>query len=118
MILLVGDDEALAYHIERCGQQSGFRVRVERTLPKPSHGQRLEPAVVWLSSLDVLASLRPRKTGLIGDDAPVVVSSSVADDRRARDLGADVWVLHPLTYQHFLAALSAVGVTAAEGMRA
>jgi hypothetical protein len=117
MILLVGDDEALTYLIERYGQQSGFRVRVERTLPISSDGQPLKPAVVWLSSIDVLASLRPRETGLIGDDAPVVVCSSVADDHRAPELGADVSVLHPLTYSDFLAALFAVGVTAAEGMR-
>jgi DNA-binding response OmpR family regulator len=114
LILLVGDDEGLTYLIERYGKQSGFRVRVERTPPKVSDAARLEPAVVWLSSLDVLAAFRPRETGVISDDAPVVVCSSVADDRRARELGADYSVLHPLTYPDFLAALSAVGLQAGD----
>jgi DNA-binding response OmpR family regulator len=114
MILLVGDDEALTYLIERYGEQSGFRVRVERTPPNVSDGPRPEPAVVWLSSLDVLAAFRPRETGVISDDAPVVVCSSVADDQRARELGADYSVLHPLTYPDFLPALSAVGLQAAD----
>jgi DNA-binding response OmpR family regulator len=113
MILLVGDDEGLTYLIERYGERSGFRVHVERT-PNDSDWTRLEPSVVWLSSLDVLAALRPRETGAVSDDAPVVVCSSVADDRRARELGADYSVLHPLTYPDFLAALSAVGLQAAE----
>ncbi len=113
-ILLVGDDEALAYLIERYGAQSGFRVRVERAPPTVADTAWLEPAVVWLSSLDVLAAVRPRETGLVSDDAAVVVCSSVADDRRARELGADYSVLHPLTYPDFLAALSAVGLRATE----
>ena len=114
-ILLVGDDEALTYLIERYGERSGFRVQVERTPANVADVAVGDPAVVWLSSLDVLAAVRPRETGLIGDDAPVVVCSSVADDRRARELGADYAVLHPLTYPDFLAALSAVGITSAEG---
>jgi DNA-binding response OmpR family regulator len=116
-ILLVGDDEALSYLIERYGEQSGFRVRVERTPPKASDRAWREPAVVWLSSIDVLAAARPRETGLISDDAPLVVCSSVADDRRARELGADYSVLHPLTYPDFLAALSAVGLRSGDASR-
>ena len=114
-ILLVGDDEALSYLIERYGERSGFRVQIERIPAKPAAVAAGDPAVVWLSSLDVLAAVRPRENGLIGDDAPVVVCSSVADDRRARELGADYAVLHPLTYPDFLAAMSAVGVRSAEG---
>jgi CheY-like chemotaxis protein len=118
MILLVGDDDALAYLIERYGEQSGFSVQIARTPPDAHDAPTPEPTVLWLSSLDVLAASRPRETGLIGDDAPVVVSSSVADDRRARELGADYAVLHPLTYPDFLAALAAVGVPVANGERA
>lgn len=115
MILLVGDDEALTYLIERYGERSGFRVQVERIPPTDTDPSWPEPAVVWLSSIDVLATFRPREAGLISDDAPVVVCSSVADDRRARELGADFAVLHPLTYPDFLAALSAVGVHVGDG---
>jgi DNA-binding response OmpR family regulator len=115
-ILLVGDDEALSYLIERYGERSGFRVQIERTPPNPVDIASAEPAVVWLASLDDLAAVRPRETGLIGDDAPVVVCSSVSDDGRARELGADYAVLHPLTYPDFLAALTAVGIQAGDGV--
>lgn len=115
IILLVGDDEALTYLIERYGERSGFQVQVERTASIDADGPWPEPAVVWLSSLDVLAAFRPRESGRISDDAPVVVCASVADDHRARELGADYSVMHPLTYPDFLAAMSAVGVHAGDG---
>jgi DNA-binding response OmpR family regulator len=115
-ILLVGDDDALTYLIERYGEQSGFRVAVERSPVAPGDRNGPDPAVVWLSSLDVLALYRPRETGLVSDDAPLVVCASVADDGRARELGADYSVMHPLTYPDFLAALSAVGVHNADGV--
>ena len=88
---------------------------VERTPPKVSDGAWPASAVVWLSSLDVLAAVHPRQSGLISDDAAVVVCASVADDLRARELGADYSALHPLTYADFLAAMSAVGVHTRDG---
>jgi hypothetical protein len=116
-ILFLGGDAALVYLIERYARRSGCRVRVERTPPASSDISALQPAVVWFSSLESLAAFQPRETGLVGDDIPLVVCSSTADEARARELGADYCAVHPLTYPDFLTALSAVGVATTERRR-
>lgn len=110
VILLVGADEALIYLMNRYAQRSGYRVHVADAPPTGAQLQELKPAVVWFSSLESLDAVRPRERGLLSDDAPLVVCSSVADEARARELGADYCALHPLTFPDFLAALTAVGV--------
>jgi len=110
VILLIGADEALIYLMDRYAQHSGFRVHVAPTPPSGAQLIELKPAVVWFPSLESLEAVRPREGGFLSDDAPLVVCSSVADEARARELGADYCALHPLTFPDFLAALSAVGV--------
>ena len=114
VILLVGADEALIYLMDRYAQRSGFRVHVASAPPSGEQLRTLRPAVVWFPSLESLDAVRPREGRLLSDDAPVVVCSSVADEARARRLGADYCALHPLTYPDFLAALSAVGISGSQ----
>jgi len=89
-ILLVGSDAALSYLIQRYARRSGFRVHVERTPTISAETSPLAPVptVVWFLSLESLAALRPRETGLVNDDTPLVVCSSVIDEARAREFGA------------------------------
>lgn len=110
VILLIGADEALIYLMDRYAQRSGFHVHAASTPPSGGQLRELKPAVVWFPSLESLDAVRPREGGLLSDDAPLIVCSSVADEARARELGADYCALHPLTFPDFLAALSAVGV--------
>jgi hypothetical protein len=72
------------------------------------------PAAVWFASLETLEAFQPLNAALANCDIPLVVCSSVADELRARELGADYCVLHPLTYPDFVTALSAIGVAGAE----
>jgi CheY-like chemotaxis protein len=115
VILLIGADEALIYLMDRYAQRSGYRVHVADAPPAGALLRELKPAAVWFPSLESLEAMHPREGGLLSDDAPVIVCSSVADDTRARELGADYCALHPLTFPDFLAALSAVGAGDATG---
>lgn len=104
-ILLIAPDDALRYVMERYADRGGFDLRT----PFDQGGA---PAVAWVASVEALDTVRPRERGLIGDDTPLIVIAADDEDARARELGADHRVAQPFTFQEFLAALSAVGVTA------
>jgi CheY-like chemotaxis protein len=107
VILLVGDDEALNYLITRYAQRHG--VTVQRIQAATIAATDARPEAVWCSSLAALELLRSNAAGLA--DVPVVVCTSTADEGRARELGADYCLLHPLTFADFVAAMSAVGLS-------
>lgn len=69
----------------------------------------MRPAAVWFPSLETLEAFQPLNVALTNCDIPLVVCSSVADEVRARELGADWCVLHPVTYADFLNVLAATG---------
>jgi hypothetical protein len=46
---------------------------------------------------------------LANADISVLVCSSVSDQARASELGADHCLLHPVSYDGFLAVLTAIG---------
>lgn len=114
LILFVGDNPTLEYLLNRYAQQSGLRIRVEPAGPAAAELSALQPAVVWFPSLESLEASQPRSANWVGDGTPLVVCLSIADETRARELGADYCVLQPFTYQDFLTALAAVGVATAE----
>jgi hypothetical protein len=105
-IVVVGGDDAIVYLIGRYAERAGFQVHVAPSLTPDVLTQA--PAAVWFSSLDILEAERPRDAGLLGDEAPLLVCTSTADESRARDLGVDHLAVHPLTYSDFVAAMSAV----------
>jgi hypothetical protein len=113
-ILVVDGDDALTYLLERYAQRGGFlfcRVHFPWQSPPERPGGF---STLWLPSVERLEAVRPRETGVVGDDSPVIVCSSVGDEDRAQELGADFCATHPLKYPDFLAALSAVGVSTGE----
>jgi len=110
VILVIGEDDALVYLIERYAARAGFGLHVI-TEPTAAAVSGFEPAAVLFSSLESLEVARPRDTGLVDNDAPLVVCTSMADEKRARDLGADYCLLHPLTFPDFMAAMVALGVS-------
>jgi hypothetical protein len=110
ILLLVGDDEALIYLIERYAARAGLGVRV--AAPSPEMVPDVGPAAVWFMSLESLEAARPRETGLVGHDAPLVVCSPMADEARARRAGADFCVVHPLTFLDFMAAMTTLDIVA------
>ena len=115
-ILVVEGDNDLSYLLARYAKRGGFGFRMLRAAGAPGAGATVAatgPATLWLPSLERLEAVRPRESGLVGDDSPVIVCTS--DETAAHSLGADFCALHPLTYVDFLAALGAVGLPVAAG---
>jgi CheY-like chemotaxis protein len=106
-ILMLGSDPALAYLIGRYAQQSGYGVASLSGIPHEETVCALKPAAILFTSIESLEAAQKLITGLAKCDIPVLVCSSVADEARARELGADHCLLHPLTYDGFHQALDA-----------
>ena len=106
-ILMIGSDQALSYLIGRFAERCGYGVSALQWIPSAAEARALEPAAVLFQSLERLESSQTLAKDLAECDVPVLVCSSVADEARARELGADRCLLHPLTYESLLTALSA-----------
>ena len=105
-ILLVGQDPALEYLLKRYARQSGYELQSLSEVPPELDLRTLRPLVLWFSSLEVLEALQPLRATLANEAIPIVVCSSVADEARAIESGADYFFLHPITYDCFLSTLT------------
>jgi CheY-like chemotaxis protein len=105
-ILILGSDTALIYLIGRYAERSGYQVTTMQTAPLAVEVCNRGPAAILFPSLENLESSQALVAELAYCDIPVLVCSSVADEARARELGADHCLLHPLTYDGYLAALA------------
>ena len=117
IILLIGNDAALAYLIERYAQRSGCEVRVHPIVPAPAADLDPRPAALLFSSIENLEAAQSQIMQLTSAEIPLLVCLSVNDQSRARELGADHCLVHPLTYDGFLAALTAAHVSFANPLR-
>jgi hypothetical protein len=104
-ILLIGNDPSLEYLLERYAYRGGYRLQSIRAIAPNVDISQMQPQSIWFSSLDVLETFQPQKNTILNCNVPVVVCSSIADDARAMDLGADYLLVHPLTYDCFLSTL-------------
>jgi CheY-like chemotaxis protein len=104
-ILFVGNDPSLEYLLERYAQRSGCGVRCVRDMTPDLDMHDAGLKSVWFSSLDMLESFQPLRPSFLNLDIPIVVCSSIADDARAVELGADYMFLHPITFDSFQSAL-------------
>jgi DNA-binding response OmpR family regulator len=111
VILLIGSDASLAYLIERYAERSGCEVRVHPNVPAPSAGPDVKPAAVLFSSIADLEAAQAQIVHLSSAEIPLLVCSSINDQARALELGADHCLVHPLTYAGFRATLSAVHIS-------
>ena len=113
IILLIGNDAALTYLIERYAQRSGYQVRVQPIVPSPADGSEVQAAAVLFSSIENLEAAQSQIAQLSNAEIPLLVCSSINDQTRAHELGADQCLVHPLTYDGFLAALTAAHIAPA-----
>ena len=105
-LLLIGDDALFTYLIGRYAMRRGFQLQVSPTLPPASMLSDLQPAAIFFLALESLEASQPLAE-LETADIPLLVCSAPADEVRARELGADYCLQHPLTYESFVAALQA-----------
>jgi DNA-binding response OmpR family regulator len=111
IILLIGNDAALTYLIQRYAERSGYAVRVQPSVPAFTDGTDLQPAAVLFSSIENLEAAQSQIAQLSNAEIPLLVCSSINDQTRAHELGADHCLVHPLTYDGFLAALTAAHIS-------
>jgi DNA-binding response OmpR family regulator len=107
-ILLIGNDPSLEYLLERYADRSGYHLKNVHSIASNPDIFKTQLISIWFSSLDMLEASQSQKDVILSCNVPIVVCSSIADDARAMDLGADYLLLHPLTYDHFLSTLDQV----------
>lgn len=105
-LLVIGSDSVLAYLFTRFAEQGGFQMVQRTNTPFVKEVRQLQPAAIIFASLRHLQTAQSLIEDMLARETLVIVCTSVADELRARELGADACLFHPLTYESFLAALS------------
>ena len=113
VILLIGSDAALNYLLERYAKRAGYDVRTQLTMPPSADGGEVQPEAVLFSSIEDLEAAQAQIADLTGSEIRLLACSSINDQTRAHELGADHCLVHPLTYDGFLAALVAAHIRSA-----
>jgi CheY-like chemotaxis protein len=106
-ILMIGNDTALTYLVGRYAERGGYTMDTLSTVPTAEEICQQQPLALLFPSIERLDAAQSLIAQLSQCDIPILVCSSTADEARARELGADYCLLHPLTYDGFLAALAA-----------
>jgi CheY-like chemotaxis protein len=107
-ILVIGRDSSLTYLIGRYAEQGGYRITAPEAVPSVEEIGAAKPVAILFPALENLEQAQPLVAELASGEIPILVCSSLADEPRARELGADHCLLHPLTYDGFLAVLTTV----------
>ena len=107
-ILLIGMDANLGYLLARFAEHSGYQSNIRGELGSSREITSMKPAVIIFLSTELLARDQTVIAELTNLEAPILVCSSAVEEARARELGADYCLLHPLTYNDFQTALSTV----------
>jgi CheY-like chemotaxis protein len=110
-ILIVGNDTALTYLVGRYAERSGYDMVAAPSVSSAEEICKQQPAAIFFPSIESLEAAQSLVVALTNDDIPILVCSSAADEMRAYELGADYCLLHPLTYDGFMAALVAAKVS-------
>lgn len=108
-ILVVGHNTTLSYLLGRFAERSGYQLINGPENLSVEEIAAASPIVIIFPSTELLVTTQALVRKLASLDTPIMVCSSVADEARTRELGADYCLLHPLTYDDFQAALMYVG---------
>ena len=104
-VLFIGNDSALSYLLGRFAERSGYRLTAGLENLSAGDITVIDPTVIIFQSTELLETSQALVGELISLDAPIMVCSAVGDESRARELGADYCLTHPLTYDGFQTAL-------------
>jgi CheY-like chemotaxis protein len=107
-ILLIGNAPQLTYLLRRYAEQSDCQMVMRDFVPTIGDTDQYQPSAIIFASIDQLQMDQSFVEAVSTREIPVLVCAAVADEARARELGADGCLLHPLIYDQFCAALSAV----------
>jgi len=105
-ILLIGNDSSLSYLLGRFAERSGYMLTVSSDGLSIKEIELINPLAIIFTSVELLATRQTLVVELSSLDTPIIVCLSVTEEAKARELGADYCLLHPLTYDDFQTALS------------
>ncbi|MBK9925178.1 MAG: response regulator transcription factor [Anaerolineales bacterium] len=106
-IVVVGGDSSLHYLLQRYAERIGYPVRVEESSLSAEAIRKSEPVAVIFPSVEILEGAQSLAVELTNFDIPIIVCSSVFDQARTHELGADYCLLHPLVFDSFSSTVSA-----------
>jgi hypothetical protein len=107
-LVLLSGHSSFNYLIQRYANRIGYTLTVTPAAASAESICRLGPEAVIFPSIANLEEAQPLTAGLVECDIPIIVCSSTADQIRARQLGADYCLLHPLVYDNFSSVLGAI----------
>jgi len=105
-ILLVGNDPTLRYLLGRFVEQSDYALAVVPVINSAQEITEINPKAIIFLSTEHLEKTQPLIVELDSLEVPIMLCSSVTEETRARELGADYCLLHPLTYEDFQTTLA------------
>lgn len=107
-ILFAGNDNRLAYLLQRFSEQAGWLMQPVSSPLSIEELTQKQPLAVIFDTIDQLRQSHSLVDALVRLDIPVLVCASLADEGTAGELGADACLLHPLTFDQFQTVLTAV----------
>lgn len=105
-VLVIGNDNAMTYLLNRYADQSGLLMSYASTMSALAEVQNGNPTFIIFSSLDALRESERWLGELSDKEMQILVCSGVGDEAAAREMGADNCLFHPVTYQSFCNALA------------
>ena len=105
-LLLMGNDPNLGYLLGRFAEQSEYQLTVVPEKISVQDVTVAKPTAIIFTSTDFLFKAQLLVAELVPLEVPIIVCSSVTDQVKARELGADYCLLHPITYDGFQSALA------------
>jgi len=106
-ILLVGNDAALNYLLGRFIEQSECALAVVPVIASGQEIAEINPKAIIFLSTEHLEAAQTFMAELSSVETPIIVCSAIADEARAKELGADRCLFHPITYDGFQTAVGA-----------
>lgn len=103
---MIGQDRPLIYLLGRFAEKGGYRIIHLPSAPESGTIRALHPYAIVFAALEDLEKAQAQVVDLSSGEIPILVCSSGTDLPEARDLGADHYLLHPLSYEAFQAALA------------
>ena len=110
-LLFMGNDTELSYLLGRFAEQSEYQLTVAPEKASIRDVTATNPLAIIFSSMDFLSEAQNLAIELTSLDVPIIVCSSLTDQVRARELGADSCLLHPITFDGFQNALVVASTT-------
>ena len=107
-IVVIGSDSSLNYLLGRYAELIGYPISFEKSPSSTEIIRKFEPTAVIFPSVEMLAGAQTLVAELTNSDIPIIVCSSVLDQTKTRELGADYRLLHPLEFESFASTLKTI----------